>query len=868
MLSRWRAWGALPGVFEADTAGARELRELLTEREWAAARRTTINAHYTDPAIAAVIWRTVQELGFSEGLVLEPGCGSGLFIAAAPDRPGVHVTGIELDPVSAQIAELLHPRHTIREESFAATTFPDDTFDLAIGNVPFADVRLYDPRHNSGHHSMHNHFIVKSLALTRPGGLVAVLTSRYTLDAGDESARREMYAAADLVGAIRLPSGAHRRFAGTDTITDLVVLRKRFAHELPGADEWLSTASAPGLGNNRVNSYWIEHPEAVLGSMELGTGRYGADQLLVRGHTEVMPALARQSRALVAGATGRGLTMIARENPTTAPRAGAPVARMGDARRFEGHLSVRDDGQWQAYGHGVQEALDVPPTAAGELRALVGLRDAVLDVLALEAESADDTTTLAAARHLLAAQYETYRSRYGPINRVTVTTTSRRDKGGDPIVTRRYPTAARVFRADPHSPTVRALELYDEATGEATTAAILSRRVLFPAPVRDHAETPADALAICLDTTGRVEMATVAALLDTTVEEARSRLSTLVFDDPVSGRIVPAAEYLSGNVRKALHAATAAAATDPRYEPNVAALRRVIPEDLLPEEIAANLGAIWIPAHDVQAFLRATLGDATDVEHLGGANWKVRGGDRWSAVATATWGTDRMNAHEIAERLMCQKRIAVLDEIDDGRFVLNPVATEAAQEKATALQERFAEWVWQDPDRANQLARTYNETFNAIVLRSYDAEGDRLTLPGLAADFAPHPHQRAAVARMIGEPSVGLFHAVGAGKTAEMVMGTTELRRLGLVSKPAVIVPNHMLEQVTREWLQLYPAANVLAASSEDLRGDARRDFIARVATGDWDAVILTQSAFASIPVRAGPTRLPRHPPGCRPRSA
>ena len=409
----------------------------------------------------------------------------------------------------------------------------------------------------------------------------------------------------------------------------------------------------------------------------------------------------------------------------------------------------------------------------------------------------------------------------------------------------------RLLRSDPFAALVGALENFDESTQTATPAGMLSERVVLPRAPRLGADTPEDALAICLDTHGRVELEEIARLLGAEPGEARERLAELVYEDPDEQRLVPAAEYLSGNVRAKLADARHAAAGRAELEVNVRALERVLPADLAAEEIEPRLGAVWIDTNTHRQFLSEILEDPDlQVEHPGGAVWAVKG-RTWSVQATSAWGTERMPAPQLAKAVLEQRPIQVTDEIDDGertRRVVNPTETAAAQEKAQALQERFAEWCWEDPDRARRLAGEYNRRFNSIVLRDYSTEGERLSLPGLARTFTPRPHQRAAVARMLAEPAVGLFHQVGAGKTAEMICGAAELRRLGLVSKPAVVVPNHMLEQFSREWLQLYPQARVLAASSEDLAGEKRRAFVARAAANDWDAVILTRSAFQRLP--------------------
>jgi N12 class adenine-specific DNA methylase len=451
------------------------------------------------------------------------------------------------------------------------------------------------------------------------------------------------------------------------------------------------------------------------------------------------------------------------------------------------------------------------------------------------------------------------------------------------------------FRDDPFAPLVYGLEEFDPAGQRAAKTAIFGQRVVAPRAPRLGADTPADALAICLDTRGRADLAEIARLLGTTEADARQQLGTLVFEMPPAsdlgdllaraaagisalsgfsvtagditgqprpvvpapgqappGTLVPAAEYLSGKVRDKLRAAEQAAADDPRFAVNVAELRKVQPDDLTPGEIDARLGAAWISADHVRQFLRETLDDPRlQVEHPGGQLWAVRGNDH-TVLAASTWGTSRYPAPALAQAVLEQRRVEVRDTIrtpDGERRVLNVEDTLAAQEKAAGLGERFSEWAWQDPDRAAALAATYNQRFNNLVLRSYDDAA--LSLPGLSEAFRPRPHQTAAVARMIHEPSVGLFHEVGAGKTAEMIMGVAELRRLGMVRKPAVVVPNHMLEQFAREWLQLYPQARVLVAGREDLQRDRRRAFVARCATGDWDGIVISRSAFEKIPLSA-----------------
>jgi N12 class adenine-specific DNA methylase len=851
VLARWSGWGALPGVFDParpEHAGTREqLASLLSAAELAAAARTTLNAHYTDAAIVQQVWSAVRELGFTGGRVLEPGCGSGNFIGFAP--PGTQVTGVELDPVTAAITAGLYPQARIETGSFAGTEDRDGWYDLVIGNVPFGKIVLHDRRHNAGGHSIHNHFILKSLRLTRPGGLVAVLTSRYTLDARNPAARREMAELADLVGAVRLPGGAHQQAAGTTVVTDLLILRRREPGRPAGPVAW--EQARPAVIDGReilVSEYFTEHPAMVLGELGSAHGAYRAAELTVTpvAGTALGDALAVALREVVTSARARGLTWT----PGPAEPEAAPAARAGLGRRLDGHIEARPDGTFTGLATHGTEPLAVPASQAAELRALLGLRDAAAGLLDAEAASPEDTPDTERLRSELARRYDGYVRAYGPLNRFSLRRTGHADPvSGEPVMARVRPPQGG-FRGDPLAPLVYALEEFDSVGQRAAKAAIFTRRVVAPRAAPLGADTPADALAICLDTCGEARLEQIARLLGVTPEQARRDLSTLVFDDPETGRLLPAAEYLSGNIRTRLRAAEAAAARDPRFAVNVAGLRKVLPADLSPGEIDARLGAAWIEASWVRQFLREILDDdSVEVEHPGGQVWAVRGRDH-TVLATSTRGTARYPAPHLAQAALEQRKIEVRDLVqtaDGERRVLNLDATLAAQEKAAALSERFAEWAWEDPARAASLARAYNEKFNSLVLRSYD--GTRLSLPGLAVTFRPRPHQLAAVARMIGEPAAGLFHEVGAGKTAEMIMGVTELRRLGLARKPAIIIPNHMLEQFAREWLQLYPRARVLVAHREDLQASRRRQFVARCATGDWDGVIMSRSAFERIPL-------------------
>ncbi|MDG4784936.1 hypothetical protein O7626_03140 [Micromonospora sp. WMMD1102] len=851
VLARWSGWGAVPAVFDPDRddhtayVWAREqLVELLDETEWRAARRTTLNAHYTDASVVKVVWDAVQQLGFTGGDVLEPGSGSGNFIAFAPEN--ARMVGVELDPVTAAISAALYPDARILNESFADTRIPTGAFDLVIGNVPFGKITLADRRHNPGGHSIHDHFMIKGLHLLRPGGLMAVLTSHFSMDRANPAARREIASLADLVGAVRLPSGAMAKAAGTDAVIDVLILRRREEGRPAATSQDWETTRRVTLGEDevRINGYFLDRPDRVLGRLGTG-GLHSRDELTVVGDRDCAPALRAALQDVVAVAEMQALTYSeARRAP--APQ---PIAFVAAAQQHpDGYLALNKDGTFTRVIDGQTEPYAPPKTQADELRELLRLRNIAMRLLEAEAATRDDTEEIDYLRAQLGRRYDGYVSRFGPINRYNTYETGKVDEEtGEPVL-RRVAPAQGGFRADPFSNVVYALERFDEASQLAYKSDIFTTRAIAPRAPKLGAETPEDAIAVCQDVYGHITLERVAWLLGVDEAEARQRLGTLVFDEPGTDRLVPAAEYLSGNVRVKLDQARAAAEEDERYAPNVEALTAVKPVDLTPEEIRVRLGASWVSGSTVQEFLQELLDDPTlAVEHGdGGTDWTVTSKRRATTLATSTWGTERRSAVDIAEDLLKQRPVRVydVDPVTEKRR-LNADATLAAQTKATEINERFSEWLWADPQRANAHLATYNERFNSLVLRSYD--GLKLTLPGLALTFKPHSHQYSAVARIVAEPSVGLWHEVGAGKTAEMVMGAMELRRLGLVRKPMIIVPNHMLEQFSREFLQLYPQARLLSASSADLTADRRRLFQARVTTGTWDAVIMTHRAFEQV---------------------
>ncbi|PJN21149.1 DEAD/DEAH box helicase family protein [Kitasatospora sp. CB02891] len=888
VLARWSGWGAVPQVFEDNPPEnladfAVELRELLDEPQWLAARHNTLNAHYTDAHLVQEVWRLVEGLGFTDGEVLEPGCGSGNFIAFAPD--GARMTGIEVDPTTSAITKLLYPDAVVRREGFERTRVPEGHFDLVVGNLPFGRYEVADLVHNKGNHSVHTYFLLKSLHLVREGGLVAVLTSRHTMDgAGHKAraAREEMADLADLVGAVRLPDHAHRSAAGTEVVTDLLVFRRRPAGErgqkghkgvkegsrahleggkIPEYPAWTQIGVVPLMFRDEesedfaVNRYFVDNPDLVLGEWMI-TGREYGPQLTVVGDAELPTAFAEAVQRVREAGTEAGLRQTAGTGAVRLSRLLEP-----GENRPEGHLQAEPDGTFtQVRDHQVWEYRP-PTTQAEELRALLRLRDTAAAVRHANVEDAQAGTESSARtlelREQLNREYDAYVAQYGPINRSTWSEQQRTDKktGRARTVKVRKRPPMGGFHKDPQSGEVTSLEIYDPVSNTARKSTIFTKSTAKHRTPPDRVDSAADALAITLDTKARADLDEIARLLGTDVESARAQLADqrLAFEEPFTLRrtMAAAADYLSGNVRVRLRQAQEAAELEPeRFAANVTALLEVQPRDLVPGEIRAQLGAVWIPPSDVQEFAREISGnEGIEVTIKAKTTWSVTGGARSGVAATQQWGTDRRTFTELLTSLLTNGSIRVVDELPDGSKIFNARATEAAKAKAAAIQSRFRSWVWEDPERAKRLAADYNERFNCLVKRSYT--GSRVEVPGLSPAFKLRDHQHEAIARIKQEPSVLLAHEVGAGKTAVMIAGMMELRRTGQVSKPMVVVPNHMLLQFRDDWKRLYPDADILTASSDDLTGRKRSEFIARAAHRDVDAVIVTQTAFEAIPMGA-----------------
>lgn len=924
VLATWSGWGACAELFDrrSDTyATEREhLRETLDPDTYRAAEASILNAHYTDPLIAQAMWDALRQAGLQGGRVLEPGCGAGTFIGLAPDD--AVMVGVDNDPITASIAAALYPQAQIRSEGFETTRVPADSFVATIGNVPFGNFTLIDPAHNPGRFSIHNHFIDKAISLTAPGGYVTVLTSRYTMDSLDSRARRAMAAHADLIGAVRLPSTAFKRVAGTEVVTDILVLRRKDSDQAAEDDltRWIDTEDVPFEDIDHlvdrsvfdpdktadafhINEYFRNHPDHVLGDYALGQGIHGSATLKVVGEQPTREALAEQVRECLAGivdtalAHDKGLTATAETLIevddsvfdaglfTAAERVKQPPR---DTLRY--HEPTGSVQRWT--GHNWEEQR-TPKSRLRETRSLIELRDAATAVIASQRDGQPQQVREQLRAHLNKL-YDGYVAKHGPINRfkwiypqpptqeahdrkvAKSEEAWRKSHGVDgapyrgPIPEhlledwsqkawepgspyKRRPHLDGGMKYDPRWANVAGLEIFDEQTGKALKAPIFSVDVLNVRAVPDTADTIEDAMAISLDQHLRIDIDYIAGLLGVERAVAEEQLHGLAYpslDDP--DELVPAVTALSGNVRDKLVAATEAAERDPVYQDYVSALRQVVPPDKEAHRIKTRPGAPWIDAKYVAQFARETFGaDTVVADHVGGT-WSVECAryQRGSVMMTETWGTGHKDAIELLDALCNSKAITVHRPAEvvaeTGGPSIDFEATFAAQAKATKITEEFQRWIFDDEQRRDELVAEFNKRFNSLVAPKH--HGDHLTLPGLSDRFEPHYYQRDAVARIVAEPTVLLDHTVGAGKTGTMLMGAMELKRLGLVKQPWIVVPNHIVEQVGREAAQWYPAARVLLGTA-GTDPDGRRRFVAQSATTDWDMVIMPQSLFTAIGV-------------------
>jgi N12 class adenine-specific DNA methylase/adenine-specific DNA methylase len=867
-----------------------ELAELVTREEYAALQRATQYAHFTPETLVRALWRAAERLGFSGGKVLEPGMGTGLFFALLPPalREACQLTGVEYDPVTARIARFIHPQARIRCEDFCRSRLGGG-FDLAIGNPPFADrVVRADPATASLGLRLHDYFIAASIARLRPGGLALFVTSTGTMDKANQTARAHIAGMADLVGAVRLPEGSLRATAGTHVVVDLLVFQRRADGAPARSLAWVDLAeialepgaeaadrdltgvpetsdAAPLPATVAINRYFAEHPEMVLGAHALRRGIYGpAPSYTCLPHPGAAPlealldaALGRLPTGLFTPSPASAIAGDAHDEPPVRPGTAADGATIKEGSYYigrDGRLMQIINGRAtvvairQGRGEGGKGGEGIPASSAKIIRALLPIRDAVREVL--RAQAADRPWTQAQIR--LRTAYSGFVRYFGPINHTIVTVITDKETGEERETHRRTNLAP--FADDPDCWLVASIENYDLETGLARQGAVFRDRVIAP-PAAPLIATAADALAVTLNERGRVDIDSIADLLEQDSEAALAQLGTTIFRNPATQGWETADAYLSGPVRSKLAAAIAAAEDDPQFQRNVAALRDVQPEDLRPSDITARMGTPWIPTDVVEAFSAEIMGGEITVFHSEAvATWTVRG-DAFvgTALGTSEWGTSRRHAGLLLHDALNGSTPQIFDTItEDGveKRVLNVEATEAAKEKLARIKAAFTDWVWTDPDRTDRLARIYNDRFNNLVPRHFD--GSHLTLPGASSVITLRPHQRRVIWRAIAAGGCYFAHAVGAGKTFSIAAAVMEQKRLGLISKAMLVVPGHCLAQASREFLQLYPTAHILVADETNFTKDKRARFLARAATATWDAIIITHSAFRFIAVPTG----------------
>ena len=834
VLSRYVGWGGMANAFSPDNRRYDELKNLLTADEYKAARASVLNAHYTSPTIIRAIYDAAAQFGFENGRILEPSMGVGNFFGMLPESmKGSQLTGVELDSISGRIARKLYPNADIKITGYENTKFADNSFDLAVGNVPFGDYSLHDKRYDKEHLLIHDYFFVKSLDKVRPGGVVAFVTSKGTLDKANPAARRLMAANADLLGAIRLPNTAFKANAGASVTTDILFFQKRDTppEQMPS---WVETGkNADGL---ELNRYFVEHPEMILGTMQEVTTQYGKDTACVPDPNVELEDL------LSAAVLHLGHENVFQSNtqdmpaPETADvfQSNTPIDEL---RPFS--YAVQDGKLMFKEADGNLVPSEMNATAVKRAISMIGIRDAARNLIEAQRDGCDDEQ-LHALQADLTQNYDTFVKEFGNIH-----------KRGNKLA----------FRKDAGYPLLLALEKLDDEQNVIGKTAIFSKRTISPHIVATHADTPEDALGLSLAERGKIDFAYMSALLDgMPQEQITTALRQQIFLDPQTQEWQPADEYLSGNVRAKLDIARAAAQSDPEFAVNVQMLERVQPEPLTAADINVKLGTTWIPPEDINRFIRDVLHPPfytlnkiktsySDAAKLWYISNKSVDKDPHS-LAYTKYGTSRVNAYELLELSLNLRDVQVSDvKIIDGKEkrIPNTKETIKARNAQDALRQAFKDWVFDDPARRERLVGYYNEHFNTTRPREFD--GSHLTLPGINPSIQLYSHQKDAVARILYGGNALLAHCVGAGKTWTMAAAAMELRRLGLSHKPMFVVPNSLTEQWGTEFQQLYPGANILVATEADFTKENRKAFCARIATGDYDAVIIGHTQFEKIPL-------------------
>ena len=844
ILSQYVGWGGLPDAFDdKKDSWAKEyteLKGLLSEEEYVAARASTLNAHYTSPVVIHSIYDTVERMGFRSGNILEPSMGVGNFFGMLPDTmQDSRLYGVELDSITGRIAQKLYPEASIKVAGFE-TTDRRDFYDLAVGNVPFGQYRANDKAYNKLGFSIHNYFFAKAIDQVRPGGIVAFVTSRYTLDSKDSSARKHIAERANLLGAIRLPNSAFKANAGTEVVSDIIFLQKR-DRPIDHEPDWVQLGKTED--GFAINQYFVDHPEMVLGELTSESTQYGREECTV--HPIEGAVLADQLAEAVQHIEGQ-YTEVEVEIPDIADAENEKHILPADPDVKNFSYTVVD-GEVYYRENSVMTQVELSDTAKGRVTGMVELRQIVNELIDQQLNDYPDAD-IQATQEKLNAAYDAFSAKYGLLND---------RKNG------------RLFEQDSSYYLLCSLENLDDQGQLKSKAAMFTKRTIRPERTVTSVDTPTEALAISIGERGRVDLPYMAELLGTPgdYERITSELSGVIFKDPGTDPTDPEAgwqmadEYLSGNVRAKLRMAQLAAETNPEFAVNVTALEKAQPKDLEASEIDVRLGATWLAPEIIQKFMAETfqipyyLRHAVKVRYSPyTAEWRIEGKSamgRGDITSTETYGTSRANAYKILEDTLNLKDVRIYDAIEDeeGRpkRVLNKTDTMLAQQKQQVIKDAFANWIWQDPQRRIALVKQYNELFNSSRPREYD--GSHIHFVGMNPEISLREHQRNAIAHVLYGGNTLLAHEVGAGKTFEMAASAMEAKRLGLCQKSLFAVPNHLTEQWASEFLNLYPNAKLLVARKKDFETANRKKFCARIATGDYDAVIIGHSQFERIPL-------------------
>ena len=839
ILSKYVGWGGLSEAFdENNSAWATEYLELssvLTPEEYASARESTLTAFYTPPEVITAIYKAMEQMGFKEGNLLEPSCGIGNFIGMLPDAmQDSKIYGVELDTISAGIAQQLYQKTTIAAQEFEETNLPDSFFDGVVGNVPFGDFKVLDKRYDKHKFLIHDYFFAKSLDKLRPGGVMALVTSKGTMDKETLAVRKYIAQRAELLGAIRLPNNTFKGNAGTEVVSDILILQKR-DRLIDIEPDWVHLdADENGI---KMNSYFVQHPEMILGEMKMVSGRFGMEATCVPYENADLAAQLDEAVANIHGEiTEYEVEEELEEEDNSIPA--DPTVRNFSYTVVDNKIYYRENSR--------MTPVEVSATAENRIKGMIAIRNSVRTLIELQTEDYPDSE-IKAEQERLNRLYDTFSGKYGLINS-------------------RANTSA--FSQDSSFSLLSALEIIGEDGELERKADMFSKRTIKPHTPVTSVDTASEALAVSLGEKATIDMDYMMELSGKSENEIFEDLKGVIFLNPLyeygnsyEPKYLMADEYLSGNVREKLKIAKNSAELYPEdYKVNVEALQKVQPKDLTASEISVRLGATWLPPDDVQEFIFHLLETPRYAQwnikvHFSPftSEWNIEGKsyDKGNVRAYNTYGTSRINAYKIIEETLNLKDVRIFDYIEDDegkkKAVLNKKETAIAQSKQEMIKQEFQDWIWSDPERRERLCKSYNEKFNSVRPREYD--GSHIIFNGMNPEIELREHQKNAVAHILYGGNTLLAHAVGAGKTFEMVAAAQESKRLGLCNKSLFVVPNHLTEQWAAEYLQLYPAANILVATKKDFETKNRKKFCGRIATGDYDAVIIGHSQFEKIPM-------------------